>query len=93
MPPKHAGKEEFPKFSSIYLPREEPGRSIASIGSELRHGDKVFDRSIFPDWYRQQPEDVAQLLRETGFELCATTARENGSPDTAAGHILASKPT
>ena len=42
---------------------------MASISSGRCHRDEAFDRPIFPDWYRQQPEEVAQLLRAAGFEL------------------------
>jgi hypothetical protein len=69
MPPTRPGKEKFPKFCSIYLPREEPGGSIASIRSGRWHRDEAFDRPSFPDWYRQQPDEIAQLLRGAGFEL------------------------
>ena len=42
---------------------------MASIGSGRWHRDEAFDRPIFPDWYRQQPEEVGQLLRGSGFEI------------------------
>lgn len=37
---------------------------VFQIGSERLHRDEVFDKPIFLDWYRQQPEEVGQLLRE-----------------------------
>jgi len=63
------------------------------VGSERRHRDEVFDKPIFLDWYRQQPDELAQLLREAGFELGSTTVRESEDEEpTPQGYIMARKP-
>jgi hypothetical protein len=45
------------------------------------------------DLYRQQPEEVAQLLRGAGFDMWATAVREPDPQEkTPHGYVLARKP-
>jgi hypothetical protein len=45
------------------------------------------------DWYRQRPDELANLLHEAGFELWTTAIRQpEGSESVAQGYILARKP-
>jgi hypothetical protein len=56
--------------------------------------DEFFGTPVSLDWYRQQPDEVADLLREAGFELSMTAVREReGTEKTAQGCLLARKPT
>ena len=66
---------------------------VFQIGDEQGHRTEFHGTPVSVDWYRQQPSDLAKLLRETGFEPWTTTVREpEGSERTAQGYILARKP-
>ena len=44
-------------------------------------------------WYRQRPDDVANLLREASFQIWATAERQReGEEKTDKGYLLARKP-
>jgi SAM-dependent methyltransferase len=66
---------------------------VFQIGDELRHRSELLGTPISVNWYRQQPADVADLLREAGFELWVTAVREpEGTEQTTQGYVLARKP-
>jgi ubiquinone/menaquinone biosynthesis C-methylase UbiE len=66
---------------------------VFQIGDEQGHRTDFRGTPVSVDWYRQQPDDLANLLRETGFELWTTAIREPESNEsTAQGYILARKP-
>ncbi|MBF9130498.1 class I SAM-dependent methyltransferase [Plantactinospora sp. S1510] len=63
------------------------------VGDDRFHLDEVFGKKINCDWYRQQPNDIVQLLRDAGFDLWATVVRERDGVDkTPQGFVLARKP-
>jgi ubiquinone/menaquinone biosynthesis C-methylase UbiE len=64
------------------------------IGDERSQYTELFGTPVSLDWYRQQPDEVAELLREAGFELSMTAVREReGTEKTTQGYLLARKPT
>lgn len=64
------------------------------IGTEHNHRTELFGTPISITWYRQQPTEVAALLRDAGFNPWTTTVQEPDTPDTPArGYLLAHKPT
>jgi SAM-dependent methyltransferase len=66
---------------------------VFQIGDERRHRSEFLGTPISVNWYRQQPADVANLLREAGFEMWVTAVREpEGSEKTTQGYVLARKP-
>jgi ubiquinone/menaquinone biosynthesis C-methylase UbiE len=66
---------------------------VFQIGDEHTHRTELFGTPISIDWYRQQPDEVAGLLREAGFDLWMTAVREpEGNEMTQQGYILARKP-
>jgi len=84
--------EVFAEFYRVLAPGGQLMMAF-QVGSERRHRDEVFDKPVFLDWYRQQPEEVAQLLREVGFEVWSTTVRRgDGLEPTPQGYIMAGKP-
>ena len=64
------------------------------IGNERSQYTELFGTPISLDVYRQQPDEVADLLREAGFDLSTTAVREReGTEKTPQGYVLARKPT
>lgn len=64
------------------------------VGDEQGHTAEFFGKAVSVDWYRQQPGEVASLLREAGFEMMMTAVREPGETEkTAQGCIMARKPS
>jgi SAM-dependent methyltransferase len=64
------------------------------VGDDCLHLDEAFGKTINCDWYRQQPDEICQLLRDAGFALWATVLRERDGVDkTPQGFVLARKPT
>ena len=65
---------------------------VFQIGDEQGHRTDFRGTPVSVDWYRQQPQDLTGLLRQTGFELWTTAVREPaGSERVAQGYILARK--
>jgi hypothetical protein len=55
---------------------------------------EFFGTPVSMDRYRQRPDDLARLLRETGFDIWTTVVREPGGDEkTAQGYLLARKPS
>ncbi len=96
-------------YSIIHVPWEQRPRLFAEfgrvlapggivmlvfqIGDEQRHRSEFLGTPISVNWYRQQPADVTNLLREAGFEMWVTAVREpEGSEHTTQGYVLARKP-
>ncbi|MEQ4304985.1 class I SAM-dependent methyltransferase [Plantactinospora sp. B6F1] len=61
------------------------------IGDDLKHYDGVDDLTISLDFYRQQPEEVADLLDKAGFDVRvkAVRAAEGERERTSQGYLLA----
>ena len=63
------------------------------IGDERSQYTELFGTPISLDVYRQQPNEVATLLREAGFDLSLTAVREREATEkTPQGYLLARKP-
>jgi SAM-dependent methyltransferase len=67
---------------------------VFQIGDEKGHRTEFFGTPVSMDWYRQRPDDVERLLRETGFDIWTTAVRQpEGKEKTAQGYLLAHKPS
>ena len=65
---------------------------VFQIGDERRHRTELFGTPISIDWYRQQPDEVADLLREAGFDIWMTAVREREDAESPPrGYLLAHK--
>ena len=99
----------FAAYSIIHVPLELRARVFAEFFRVLAPGGLVMlifqvgdDRGrreefqghrIAIDWYRQQPDDVAALLRDAGFKMWARTVRESeGAEKVPQGYLIAVKP-
>jgi len=83
--------EVFEQFHRVLTPG---GRLLLAfqVGKEVRHRDEVFGRPVNLDWYRQDPQEVADLLRRSGFRLLSTTVQESdGTQPTAQGYLMAAR--
>ena len=66
---------------------------IFQIGDEQAHRTDFRGTPISADWYRQRPDDLANLLQQAGFDLWTTAVRQpEGRELTEQGYILARKP-
>lgn len=85
-------REVFAEFHRVLAPGGQL-MLVFQIGDERGHRAEFLGTPVSVDWYRQQPGDLADLLRETGFEMWTTAVREpEGNEKTAQGYILARKP-
>ena len=92
----HIPWDQRPELFAEFHRALAPGGALMvvfQIGDEQRHLTEFHGTPISADWYRQQPGDVANLLRDAGFEMWTTAAREpEGSETTTRGYVLARKP-
>jgi len=68
---------------------------VFQIGEDRGHRDQVDGLVIALDWYRQQPDEVAQLLAEAGFDVRMQVVRapHPGVEKVPQGYLLAGKRT
>jgi ubiquinone/menaquinone biosynthesis C-methylase UbiE len=84
--------EVFAEFHRVLAPGGQL-MLVFQIGDERRHRDEAFGQPICLDWYRQQPDEVAELLRDAGFELWMKAERQpDPAEKTTQGYLLARKP-
>jgi ubiquinone/menaquinone biosynthesis C-methylase UbiE len=66
---------------------------VFQVGGELAQRTDYDGTAIELDFYRQQPDEVGQLLREGGFEVWMTAVRGRTEGEkTDQGYLLARKP-
>lgn len=64
------------------------------VGDDRLHLDEAFGKAVDLDFHRQQPHDVARLLRDAGFALWSVTVKEpEGVEKTPQAIVMAAKPT
>lgn len=99
----------FAAYSIIHVPWELRSRVFAEffrvlasgglvmlifqIGDEHARREEFEGHRIAINWYRQQPDEVATLLRDAGFEIWTRTVRESeGAEKVPQGYLIAVKP-
>ncbi|WP_328863149.1 class I SAM-dependent DNA methyltransferase [Streptomyces sp. NBC_00306] len=66
---------------------------VFQVGDDRGHRDEAFGKAVCVDWYRQQPDEIAELLRHAGFEVSAMITRQpDSAKKTPQGYVLAHKP-
>jgi ubiquinone/menaquinone biosynthesis C-methylase UbiE len=92
----HVPWEQRPQVFSEFHRVLAPGGALMlafQIGDEHNHRTEFLGTPISVDSYRQQPDEVAALLHDAGFEPWATATREReGAETTTHGYLLARKP-
>lgn len=84
--------EVFAEFHRVLAPGGQL-MLVFQVGDERGHRDEAFGRPICLDWYRQRPDEVAQLLRDAGFDMWVTVVKESeGDEKTPQGILIARKP-
>jgi ubiquinone/menaquinone biosynthesis C-methylase UbiE len=85
-------QEMFAEFHRVLAPGGVL-MMVFQIGDEQGHRTDFRGTPVSVEWYRQRPDDLANLLREAGFELWTTAVRQPEADEpTAQGYILARKP-
>lgn len=66
---------------------------VFQVGDDRGRRTEFLGTALELDWYRQQPDEVAGLLREAGFEMWMTAVREPADTEkTSQGYLLVRKP-
>lgn len=79
--------EVFAEFHRVLAPGGHL-MLVFQVGDEHRHRDELFGKPDSLDWYRQQPDEVAGLLRDAGFEIWVTVVKEGEQEETCPQGIL-----
>jgi hypothetical protein len=92
----HIARERRPEIFAEFHRVLTPGgilMLVFQIGDEQGHRTDFRGMPVSVDWYRQRPDELANLLHEAGFELWTTAVRQpEGSERVAQGYILVRKP-
>jgi ubiquinone/menaquinone biosynthesis C-methylase UbiE len=66
---------------------------VFQIGDDQGHRTEFSSTPVSLTWYRQQPDEVADLLREAGFEMWVSAVRERAEWEkTTQGYLIVRKP-
>jgi SAM-dependent methyltransferase len=81
----------FTEFHRVLAPGGQLMLSF-QVGDDRGHRAEAFGKTVCLDWYRQQPDEVAELLGRAGFEVWATIRRQpDATEKTPQASILACK--
>ena len=91
--PRQRRPEVFAEFHRVLAPGG-PLMLAYQVGDDTRHLDEAFGKAVDLDFHRQQPHEVAELIRHAGFELWATVVKQaEGTEKTPQGITIARKLT
>jgi ubiquinone/menaquinone biosynthesis C-methylase UbiE len=93
----HIAKERRPEiFAEFYRVLAPNGvlMVVFQVGDEQGHRTDFRGTPVSVHWYRQRPDELANLLDEAGFSLWTTAVRQpDGGESVPQGYILARKPS
>jgi hypothetical protein len=91
----HIARERQPELFAEFHRVLAPGgvlMLVFQIGDGQGHRTDFHGTPVSAHWYRQRPDDLANLLHEAGSELWTTAVRQPESDEsTAQGYIVARK--
>jgi len=89
--PLERRSELFTEFHRVLAPGGQLMLTF-QVGDDRGHRSEAFGKSVSLDWYRQRPDEIAELLRGTGFEVSATIVRQPDATERVPqGCVLARK--
>jgi SAM-dependent methyltransferase len=89
--PLERRSELFTEFHRVLAPGGQLMLTF-QVGDDRGHRSEAFGKSVSLDWYRLQPDEVAELLRGAGFEVWATVVRQPDATERVPqGCVLARK--
>ncbi|TWP44495.1 methyltransferase domain-containing protein [Lentzea tibetensis] len=84
--------ELFAEFHRVLAPGGQL-MLVFQVGDERRHLTEGWGKTVDLTWYRQQPGDVADLLRDAGLAVRARFVRQPGPAEKCPnGYVFAAKP-
>ncbi len=92
----HISRQRRPEVFSEFHRVLSPGGHLMlayQVGDDTRHLDEAFGKVVSLDFHRQQPPEIAKLVRSAGFELVAMIVKEpQGTDRTPQAVTIARKP-
>jgi ubiquinone/menaquinone biosynthesis C-methylase UbiE len=89
--PLERRSEVFTEFHRVLAPDGQLMLGF-QVGDDRGHRTEAFGKNICLDFYQQQPDEVAELLRQAGFDVSATITRQPDATErTPQGCLLARK--
>lgn len=85
--------EVFAEFHRVLAPGGQL-MLVFQVGDDRGHRDQVDGLAISLDWYRQQPDEIAELLAKAGFDARVRVVRapDHGVEKVPQGYLLVCKP-
>jgi ubiquinone/menaquinone biosynthesis C-methylase UbiE len=81
--------EVFAEFHRVLVPGGVV-MLVFQVGDDQGHRSEFSGTPVSLDWYRQRPDEVAELLREAGFEVWMSAVRERAEWEKVAqGYLMA----
>jgi SAM-dependent methyltransferase len=89
----HIPPERLPQVFAEFCRVLAPGGQallVFQVGDDRGRRSEAFGKAVSLDWYRQRPDEIADLLERAGLEVWATATRRPGPAEkTPQGYVMA----